>query len=453
MNFNSHVLSALFEKSLIRIISDFGSDKDPRSVVSELTKELKTKVSTSSPGPYNFQISRSEDGKYRLETPFLLYRDSRIIVISLLKWIERNGVTDRNHNLFFDLKFIDEVKGPFKGTLFNTSTKIESIDKLKFILEFDESKVYGSFPSRKEGFFSKSILRFEPKQKFIPKENAFIDPMLYDIPNTKECGINFETLTQGFLRMQYIGGTRYEKKVEEILTILNQFCATAWNCTVNKGFTKENISKFEKSISTLNKIRESYYDYQVFKNLFPKVKFSVDLIDDKKTLEVQYQHLRDKIYEIFSNLTFTGDLELNYDTTLSTFQIKEANLKCSSITNVEFIKCKIEFGNFVKCDFYDCEIIDAKLTVCNLFLHSIANRCNLIDSFANRTCEILNCEFDGMNGVLNSKMEGGLFKKGKIGNFAEISKSTIVIEYQPIKSGFWVVGDKVIIPTKKYRQL
>ena len=46
MNFDSHALSTLFEKSLIRITADFGSEKDPRSVISDLTKELKTKIIT-----------------------------------------------------------------------------------------------------------------------------------------------------------------------------------------------------------------------------------------------------------------------------------------------------------------------------------------------------------------------------------------------------------------------
>jgi hypothetical protein len=453
MNFNSHVLNTLFDKSLVRIIADFGSDKDPRSVISELTKELKTKVSNLDPGAYNFKLTRSEDGVYHLETPFMLYRDSRLILINLMKWIERNGKTERNDNLFLDLKFMDQVQGPFKGTLFNTGTKIESIDKLKFILEFDETGVYKSFPSRKEGFVSKSILRFEPKQKFIPKENSNIDPNLYDIPNTANCGVNFETLNHGFLRFQYIGGTRYEQKIEDILNLLNQFCTTAWSCTINKGFTKENILAFQKAIAIHDKIRESYYDYAVFASLYSNVKFTVDMIDDKKTLESYYQILRDRIYEIFSNIEIKGNLALNYDTTLSVFQIKEGNIKGKDLLGVEFISCKLEFGNYVNCDFYDCEIIDAKIQGCNLFLHTSANRCNILDSFANRTSELLNCEFDGMSGVLNAKMVGGLFKRGKVGSFAEISDTTTVIEYQPLKAGYMVVGDKIIIPTKKFRQL
>ena len=453
MNFNSHGLNALFEKSLVRITADFGSDKDPRSVVSELSKELKTKVSSLDPGSYNFQLKRTEDGVYHLTTPFMLYRDSRLILIGLLIWIERNGTTNRNDNLFLDLKFMDEVKGPFKGTLFNTGTKIESIDKLKFILSFDETKIYKTFPSRKEGFVSKSILRFEPKQRFIPKENGNIDPNFYDMPNTANSGVNFETLNEGFLRLQYIGGTRYEQKIEEILNILNEFCSISWECTINKGFTRSNILSFQKAIAVHDKIRESYYDYAVFSSLFTNVKFMVDMVNDKKVLESYYPSIRDRIYDIFSNIDIKGNLELNYDTTLSVFQIKDGNLKCIDLSGIELISCKIEFGSFVNCDFFDCEIIDAKIKGCNLFLHTTANRCNLFDSFANRTTELLNCEFDGTNGVLNGKMVSGLFKKGKVGNFAEISDTTTVIEYQPLKAGYMVVGDKIIIPTKKFRQL
>jgi len=138
---------------------------------------------------------------------------------------------------------------------------------------------------------------------------------------------------------------------------------------------------------------------------------------------------------------------------MSVFQIKEANITCKNLVGVEFIQCKITYGSFTKCDFYDCEIKDATLSECNLFLHTQAQRCNLINSFANRTTELINSDFDGMAGILNAKMEGGIFKTGKIGLFADVSSTTKVIEYHPIKTGYWVAGDQVIIPTKKYRSL
>ena len=453
MNFNSHTLSTLFEKSLIRLTADFESEKNPRSAVSELSKELKTKVSVSEPSSYNFQLKRTEDGIYHLETPFMLYRDARLVIINLCKWIERNGTTSRNDNFFIDLKFLDEQKGPFKGTLFNTSTKIDNIDKLRFILEFDEQKVYKAFPTRKDSFNSQTILQFETTQKFIPKENESVDPRVYSMPTTTNSGINFETLNEGYLRMQYIGGSGYEKKVEEILSTLNQFCVTAWDCTINRGFSKDNLITFEKAVLTRKKIRDAYYDYAIFKQNFPKIEFTIDLVGDKKVLESYYNILRDRIYDIVSNITIKGGFELNYDSSLSVFQIKDADISCRNIAGVEFIKCKILYGTFTKCDFFDCEIQDAILSQSNLFLHTQAKRCNLYDSFANRTTEIINSEIDGISGVLNGKMEGGIFKKGKVGLFADISPETTVIQYQPLKTGYVVAGDQIIIPTKKFNQL
>jgi hypothetical protein len=69
---------------------------------------------------------------------------------------------------------------------------------------------------------------------------------------------------------------------------------------------------------------------------------------------------------------------------------------------------------------------------------------------ANRTVEINSSDIDGVNSVLNGKMNGGIFRKGKLGVYAELNKEVIVIEYEKLKPGYFVAGDTVIIPTKKY---
>ena len=361
MNFDSITLSSLFEKSLIRITANFNSEKKLAVICSELSKETKRKVSSTAPGPYNIELKSNEDGSFTFTTAFMTYRDSRLIIISLLKWIDRFGKTIKSSDFIIDLKFNDTIEGPFKGTLFNTSTKIESVDKLKFILDFDEAKVYDNFPSRRNGYTSQSIQKFDPIQKFIPKENESIDPKLYTIPSTENAGVRFETLLEGYLRLQYIGGSDYQKKVVEILNILNEFCVTAWNCVVNKGFSSDNISKFQKLIKKTEKIRESYLDYALFKKNFPEIYFTVDLLDNDKMKESYFNILRDRLYDLLTNIEFKGELELNYDTAFRTFQIKDGNIKCGKISNVEFLGTKIEFGNFDKCDFYDCNIKDGLL--------------------------------------------------------------------------------------------
>jgi hypothetical protein len=451
MNFDSLTLSPLFEKSLIRITAEFRSAKSPGSVASELSKDLRKRVSKDQPGAYNIQLIKNENEDYQLITPFMLYRDARLLTIGLFKWIERNGLTDKAHNFMVDLKFIDSVEGPFKGTLFNTATKIENLDKLKFILEFDEAKAYDAFPSRRNWYTCQSIQRFDPIQKFTPKKDQSIDPKMYNIESGSNRGINFETLNEGFLRMQYIGGTKYHEKPKEILDIISEFCVISWNCTVNKGFSSENISKFERLLQKTNQIREAYLDYALFKKNFPKIKFTVDLLDNPKLLETYYNTLRDRLYDLFINIEFDSEFDLNYDTTFCTFQIKDAKIKVQRIEKVDFINSKIEFGILEKCDFYDSEIIDAALSECNLFRYTKATRCKLINSVCNRTSEINQSDFDGMSGVMNGKMIGGVFYRGKIGLFGDISKETKIIEYQKIKSGYFVAGDQIIIPSKKFR--
>jgi hypothetical protein len=449
---NNLSYSPLYENTLVRVISEFNSEMTPSGVIKALNKSLKRKVSTDAPGAYNINISRGDDGVYRIETAFMTYRDSRLTCLNLFSWIERNGLTEKNHNLYIDIKFLDTEAGPFKGTLFFRGISIQKIDKLKFILEFDEDKVYRNFPSRRYGFNTKSITKFSINQRFMPREDSVVDPKFYSVPDTKETGVNFERLSEGFLRMQYIGGKEYEKKPQETLDIITDFCLCAWEAASNPKFTKENILKFEKIVAKQNKIRESYLDYALFKKNFKDIRFTVDLVENPTTLDYYYSVIKDRIYDLLIDAKFSkNEFELNYDTNVSALQIREAKVNCQgTISNVEFVNSEIKFGNFKLCNFYDSTIEDARLIECNMFLDTVMNRCLLIDSFANRTTELINSDVEGVNSVVNTKMDGGIFRSGKIGVHAKISKDTIVIEYSALKPGYFVVGDKVIIPTKTY---
>ena len=425
---------------------------NPSSLLSGLSKTLKRKVSTDPAGSYNANISRGDDGVWRIETAFMSYRDSRLFCLNLFGWIERNGSTEKDNNLFVDIKFLDSEAGPFKGTMFFKGISIEKIDKLKFILEFNEDLAYKTFPTRRYGFNTKSIKKFDINQRFIPKQESVVDPKFYSVPDTTECGVNFELLTSGFLRMQYIGGKDYEKKPQEILDMISEFCVISWGATFRPQYTKENILEFEKIVLKQNKIRESYLDYALFKEKFDKIKFTVDLLEDPKTLEYYYSVLRDRIYDLLITVKFKeNEIELNYDTSLSALQIRGGEVKAfGNVKNIEFVNCKVQFGNFIGCTFYDCELNDCRIIECNIYLDSIVNRCKLSDSVANRTIVLNSCDVDGVNSVLNGRMVGGVFRKGKLGVYAEINKDVIVIEYEKLKPGFFVAGDTVIIPTKKY---
>jgi len=434
MNTNLLFLSPSYESSYIRIISQFDSSLSLARISRELSKLSKVKVSANSPSLYNAQITKKESGVYVIETPFFLYRDSRLFVISLIKWIERNGSTKNNHNLFVDLK-VDNL----------------FVDKIKFILYFDEPITYKRFPNNRSGLTSKSIRKFIPVQKFIPN-TALHNPINYNIPDTSNSGINFENLEDGYIRLQYIGGLDYDKKIKEILSTITEFVDSFENSINNDEFNQEKLDLFKKLIKKTEKPRESYANYETWKSNYANVILTIDLINNTNLIKAYYPNLRDRLFDIFSNIEYKGNsLEINYDSSLSIFQIRDAKINSAKLNNIEFVDCEINNGQFLRCDFYECNINKSSLDQCNLYNDSKIEYSLLINSFANRTNELINTDVDGVNSVVNCKMTGGIFKIGKLGKFAELSKDTVVIRYGKLKTGFIVAGDKVIVPTKKYK--
>ena len=125
MKFDSLSYSPLFENTLVRVISEFNSDMTPSNVLKGLSKALKRKVSTEVPGSYNVNISRGDDGVYRLETTFLTYRDSRLLCLNLFSWIERNGFTEKNNNFFVDINLSIKRQDPSKELYFSRESLLK----------------------------------------------------------------------------------------------------------------------------------------------------------------------------------------------------------------------------------------------------------------------------------------------------------------------------------------
>ena len=170
------------------------------------------------------------------------------------------------------------------------------------------------------------------------------------------------------------------------------------------------------------------------------------MLDDEKILSQFYDILKDKIYELISNSKFKLSQEwfLNYDSLAQCLQVKDAELDCQFIKGIEFINCTLNNGTFELCDFYLSDIKTSKLIRCNVYRETRVFDSILLDSFSNRTTLIKNSEIVGDNSVTNSSVEGGLIRNTKLGKFAEISKSTKVIQYKELKTGFIVASDKVI---------
>lgn len=433
----STLFSDLFTYCILSLEADFISDNDLKSASTSLSKALGIKVKDEK-NKWAVKLEILESKLFHLTTDFINHSDMRLFIINLHNWIKTNGKTSTFCDFKLSLKFN-------KDTLNNH--KIENLDRIKFVTNFDEPFIYSIFPKRTNSYNSQSIRQISSKKGYF-ETTQHIDRNVFDVSHNPFMGIQFDNLAKGYLTMNYLGGLDYQNKTSDILKIINHFCEITYLATTNKdSYTGDEIILFNKIINRTKKIQKSYESLDIFQKSYPNVKFLVNLIEDKMVLKTFYFTLRDRIYDIFSNIKFlsTEEFYLNYDSTTQSLQLKDANIECLNLKNIQFIECKIKGGSFDFCDFFKCEINKSYIINSNIFADTTVNSSKLIDCFSNRTATLKDCYIGGQNSVLNANVEGGIIAKANKGIYANISDSTIKGNIVEVKPGFLVVGTKIII--------
>ena len=120
-------------------------------------------------------------GLAELVTGPISYRNARLVVIKMLKWISENGYTnDRasiHINLSFDKKYLED------------KDLVSKMNVLKFILEFDEKQIYKFFPERENSTYAKSVKWVMPKIEAFHFDGNHIASNNFKFADTKYYGI------------------------------------------------------------------------------------------------------------------------------------------------------------------------------------------------------------------------------------------------------------------------
>lgn len=353
----------------------------------------------------------------------LPYSDAKIILIKTLKWIKENGFTTDRSGIHLNLSFSKTLFGP------NFLTQLEP---LKFILDFDEDYVFKLFPDRENNVYAKSIKYVEPANKQSYYFSNLIKPHDFKTPTEKYYGVNFLKLQKNYLEFRYLGGKDYEKKLNDIIDLLDHFVLSLFNSANEKTFTDKNKSELIKILKKNEKINNAYLSYDKFKANFPNIGLLVDLDSDIRRLDMYWDKIKDKVYEILSEGGMKKGL-INYDSNTSRIQIKNVDLQnCFKLEGIDIIDSKIR-GRLDKCDIFNSELDNVEIWTCNIFDRSKLINCRIDDTYVNRSCYLKDCYFAGNNGIMNGTMEGGIFRKGKITDLSKFIKCE-VIEYEKIKN-------------------
>ena len=410
------------------LFSNYNTDETRTKLISLLNKKIVKGAKSHSefqPTVDTFKIEPDfSGGKKMIEliTGPLDYNEAKSTIIKVLKWISENGYTSNRTSIHLNISFNDKMGKNY----------LSHMDTLKYILDFDEADVYKMFPNREKSVYAKSIKFINPANKYHLSSVDSISPKNFIMPDTKYYGINFSKLIKGYLEFRYLGGEKYEEKTDVILDFLDKFILSIYKSISEKGYSTENKKELNSILKNHEFLIKSYRSYNDFCEQFPDIKLSADLRNDPSYAGLYYANIRDHIYKILAETDLRKGY-INYDSSTGKIQLKNVKITtCYNLENVDIVDSYIS-GTIKNCDIFYCKIMNTDLTTCNIFQETELDGCKLKDSYVNRSSILKNCYIFGKNGVMSGKMNGGIFREGRMTKHATFSDDVEIIEFEKIK--------------------
>jgi len=363
-------------------------------------------------------------GMIELVTGPLPFVEAKLIMAKTLKWIRENGYTNERCSIHVNLAFDGKKLGPI--------TNMTKLDIGKFVLNFDEDRVYEAFPNRKDSVYAKSIKFIVPLSGMTqssPGKNIWRN---YAFVNDKYYGINFTKIPKGYIEFRYLGGKDYEKKYSTILSMTEHFITSLYETLVNPNYTEDDLKLLDSVLEKHRHVIESYKTHKSFKERFPNIHLMVDLKTEDQIVEMFYPRIREKIFELLTKADMKEGL-INYDADSGRMQIKDAKLmRCFEVKGIDIVDSVIQ-GNIINCDIFGCDLKNSSVFESNLFGASVVEDCKIEESYVSKNVVCKDSYVFGKRGVFSGEMVGGIFRKGRATDFARFSKDTEVIEIEKIK--------------------
>jgi hypothetical protein len=361
-------------------------------------------------------------GKNMMElvTGPMSYKDARNVLIKVFEWIKDNGYTNERCSIHANIS-IDSNKLP-------TLVGIPQMNVAKFILDFDEGRIYDVFPQRKDSVYARSIKNLRPNKIM------FYSPSLEEFsrstmatPDEKYFGVNFLKLEKGYLEYRYMGGKDYHTKARKILSLVDYYILHMFNTlNFNGQYSQVDRAKFKGMMEKQEIIYKSFIKYGEFKKNYPDIELSMDMIKDDQTLSAVWGNLREKLFD----LVVTGGMtkgKFNYDTDLGRFQLQDTKLNNCKVEDIEFINCEIQ-GVIDRSWFYNSTIKNSRITNSWAMKENVFEFSKIADTPLHVTNVCNDCFIENKRFIINCEVNKGVIRNGEIGKLAKVSKDTMIVE-------------------------
>ena len=429
--YTNEQLNAIYASKIgleFEFFANEGLDEVKRSLSIALNKRIQIEEKAHSdftPSNETFKLEPDNSGgtgMIELVTGPMPFVESKLIIAKTLKWIRENGSTNERCSIHINVAF--------DGKKLGTPTNVSSLDIGKFVLNFDEDKVYEAFPNRKDSVYAKSIKFIVPLSGMTQPSPERISWKNYMFVSEKYYGVNFSKLPKNYIEFRYLGGKDYENKYNTIMNLTEHFVTSLYETLMYPKYTDKDLKQLDAVLEKHSGIVESYKDYQAFKKKFPKIKLMVDLQTYDQIVETFYPKMRE---EIFKLLTLAGLKEglINYDADTGRMQLKNAELmRCFEIKGIDIVDSKVQ-GNIINCDIFNSELINSSLFESNIFGASDVADSKIEDSYVSKNVMCKDSYVFGPRGVFSGEMEGGIFRKGRATKMAKF-ENTEIIEIEKI---------------------
>ena len=410
---------------------EFYSNKSIKQTAKELGSILIKKIRVEDkahsdfvPSDTEFKIEPDMSGGEKLMelvTGALSYSAARLTIIRVSQWISENGYTNDRSSIHLNISFNDNEAGKHR---------IEKMNVLKFILEFDESHIFDIFPKRENSTYAKSIKYVIPNNETFTYNGENIDSNNFIYPTSKYYGINFEKRIKNYLEFRYIGGKDWDKKTNKILELLDKFAVQLWESTANSNFTELNRLELNRILSDNSKIINSRSNWKNIEKNWKNIQFTVDFHKDPTIIDLYWDKLKKNVIRLLTHGSLSKG-HINYDSDTGRIQIKDGELSyCVAIEGYDFVDCDIR-GELVGCDIFGGTITSSDVIDCNFYNNAKIVSSKLKSCYINRTVTIEDGYIFG-NGVMKGTMNNGIFREGRYDKKIAKFKGTEKIRYVEI---------------------
>lgn len=422
----------ILQNALVGVEFEFYSNLSAEETAKKIGKLLGKKIHVEKKAHSDFEVTQDEfkiepdmsGGAKLLElvTGALPYFAARLMIIKVSKWIEENGYTNDRSSIHLNLSF-DKSK-------IENKYRISKMNTLKFILDFNEEQVFKLFPKRENSAYAKSIKFVLPKEDTYFFDGKYINQQNFIFPDSKYYGINFDKRHKNYLEFRYVGGADWEKKTSKVLYLVDSFLMQLWKSTETTEFSELNAIELKKIISENQRIIDARRDWKTIKKNWKDVKFTVDLQDNPKVVDLYWPSIKDRVIRLFIH----GELSkghINYDSDSGKVQVNAGRLGyCVDLNGYEFVGCFLR-GEFTQCDMYGCDVHGSDIHYCNFYSSTQIKSSKLHSSYVHGSCTVDDCYVYG-KGVFKGKMIGGIFREGSYDKKLATFDNTEIVKYKLI---------------------